>query len=191
MREAGCWLAGGFVLAGGGSTRMGRDKALLDYNGRTLLEHVAAQVRAAAGNVTVIADPARYQRLGLVVVADQRPACGPLGGIVTALSISSHDWNLIVACDMPGTDASFLEMLIRVALRAPARVDCVLPEGPGGPEPLCAVYHRDALARLRDALDRNILKMRTVVASLEAQSLAVADAGRFRNMNTPEDWAQR
>jgi len=60
----------GFVLAGGASTRMGRDKALLPFAGRTLLEHVAARVAEAAGNVTVIGPPERYGHLGLVCAAD-------------------------------------------------------------------------------------------------------------------------
>ena len=189
MREARGGPAGGFVLAGGGSTRMGRDKALLEHHGRTLLEHVAAQVRGAAGNVRIIADPVRYQHLGFVVVPDERPGCGPLGGIVTALSISNHPWNLVVACDMPEIGAPFLATLVREAAGARSGIECVVPTHPGGPEPLCAMYHRGALPKLRDALDRNILKMRAVVALLEAQPIAVAV--RFRNINTPEDWAER
>src|SRR6058998_1400393 len=92
----------GFVLVGGRSSRMGRDKACLPLQGRTLLEHVAAAVAAAAGSVTLVGSPERYQNLGFRVIADSLPGCGPLGGIHTALGASPADWNLIVACDMPG-----------------------------------------------------------------------------------------
>ena len=58
----------GFVLAGGASSRMGRDKALLPFEGRTLLQHVAGLVGRAAGSVTVVAPQERYPDLGLAVI---------------------------------------------------------------------------------------------------------------------------
>lgn len=182
--------AGGFVLAGGRSSRMGRDKALLPYLGRTMLEHVAAQVLEAAGTVAIVADPARYAHFGFPVIPDERGGCGPLGGIVAALAASTKEWNLMVACDMPQLDAPFLRNLIAAACEMPGALDCLVPLGPCGPEPLCAVYHRRSLPRLRSALDRNILKMKAVMASLDAHMVSVRDPGRFRNVNTPEDRAE-
>src|SRR5271163_1224329 len=107
------WVASGsscsgYVLAGGRSTRMGRDKALLPLGDSTLLDHVAQCVRQAAGNVTIIGPPDRYASLGYPVTADLVTNCGPLGGLYTALSITETDWNLMVACDMPGLTAHFL-----------------------------------------------------------------------------------
>src|ERR1700737_2946897 len=95
----------GFVLAGGASSRMGRDKALLAYRETTLVEYVARVVREAVGSVTLIGDPDRYRELGHKVYRDKVSGCGPLGGTHTALSVSATDWNLVVACDMPGISA--------------------------------------------------------------------------------------
>ncbi len=181
--------AAGFVLAGGQSIRMGRDKALLLLNGRTLVEHTAANVAAAAGNVTVIADPVRYAHLGLPVIADHYSGCGPLGGVITALTVTQQPWNLIVACDMPNAGRSFLEALLTAAARQPADCECVAPWGLHGVEPLCAVYHRQALAKLQSARERNLLKMQTVTASLQTTFLRIASVHHLRNINTPEDWA--
>ncbi|MEO7144809.1 MAG: NTP transferase domain-containing protein, partial [Bryobacteraceae bacterium] len=75
----------GFVLAGGLSTRMGRDKAWLPHRGTTLAAYVAGEVLRAAGSVTLVGDPAKYARLGHPVVADHVAGRGPLGGILTAL----------------------------------------------------------------------------------------------------------
>lgn len=181
--------ASGFVLAGGQSRRMGRDKAMLPAGGRTLVEHVANEVRRAAGSVTIVGDPSRYGRLGYEVIPDEQPGLGPLGGIATALGISRTAWNLVVACDMPSVDAELLiTLLARAAATHPAP-DCVVPDGPTGPEPLCAVYHIGARGKIRAAIDRNILKMRTVITILNTASVNVPDGNKFRNINTPEDWA--
>ena len=187
MCRAGRAPVGGFVLAGGGSTRMGTDKALLSRNGQTLLERAAAEVAEAAGNVTIIGDPSRYARFGWPVAPDVSPGRGPLGGIVTALALAREEWSLVIACDMPGLDRGFLGQVIEAALAAADGCECVAAQGPNGPEPLCAAYRRAALGKLRGALDRNILKMMTVLDRLEVRYLA-GDGGRFANINTPQDW---
>src|SRR5205807_1875209 len=114
----------GFVLVGGNSSRMGQDKACLPFQGKTLLEHVAAAVAEAAGSVTLVGAPERYQSLGFPIIADSRPGAGPLAGIHTALSISHADWNMIVACDMPGISAPFLKSLLAAA--AASGADCLI-----------------------------------------------------------------
>jgi molybdenum cofactor guanylyltransferase len=156
----------GFVLAGGRSSRMGRNKALLPFRGGVLIESVAGIVRQAAGEAILVGDPNLYAALGFTVVPDLYPGEGPLGGILTALRHSGASWNLMVACDMPDLTVDFLNDLFARAEGSGA--DALLPAGPSGRlEPLCAVYH----SRSRPAL------------------LDVAEAARFHNVNTPEDWA--
>jgi molybdenum cofactor guanylyltransferase len=186
--EAGPWPDGraGFVLAGGQSSRMGRDKALLPYGAVTLVEHVASQVAAAAGSATIVGGRERYGGMGYPVVQDFVPGCGPLGGITTALRISKVPWNLIVACDMPAVTAEFLRGLFEEAERRGGV--CLVPVSESGRlEPLCAVYHRDCLARLSDALNNNVLAVRDAVAGLRTVLWSAPNAGFFRNLNTPED----
>src|SRR5579863_5196781 len=127
--------ASGFVLAGGASKRMGRDKAMLPYRGTTLVQHVAQTVREAAGSVTLIGDPARLAQLGLPVFPDELPGCGPVSGIYTAVRLSETDWNLVVACDMPAVSPDNLCQLLRSTHNAER--DCVAATGSDGqPEPL-------------------------------------------------------
>src|SRR5205807_1738795 len=114
----------GFVLAGGRSSRMGRDKALLPYKSGTLMEHVAEQVLRAAGNVALIGNPSSYEHLGYPVYADRMPNNGPLGGIYTALSVSKADWNLIVACDLPRISVTQLRQVLEAANDA---AECIVP----------------------------------------------------------------
>lgn len=176
----------GFVLAGGASRRMGRDKALLPYRGTTLLEHVARLVAQAAGSVALIGDP-RYGALSYPVYPDRLPGCGPLGGIYTALSISPAAWNLVVACDMPNLSAGLLRRLLETA--AGQAANCLMAAGPAGrPEPLCAVYHRRCLPVLASALRDKRFKMKELVAELGAGTLSV-DPAALANVNTPGEWA--
>ncbi|MFN0170558.1 MAG: molybdenum cofactor guanylyltransferase [Bryobacteraceae bacterium] len=177
----------GFVMCGGLSSRMGTDKALLPFHGRTLLEQVAEQVRTAVGAVTLLGPAERYAHLGFPVIPDRQPGCGPLAGILAALESGKGDWNLIVACDMPGVSAPRLVELLRAA--SVADCDCLLPLGPTGqPEPLCAVYHSRSLPHLRLMFDSGVRKVTTALDGLHVTRHKVEDSLLFENVNTPSDW---
>jgi molybdopterin-guanine dinucleotide biosynthesis protein A len=177
----------GFVLVGGKSSRMGRDKALLPYRGRTLVEHIAATVGEAAGSVTLVGPPDRYAPLGFPVVADAVADCGPLGGILTVLTVTGAEWNLIVACDMPSLTAGFLDSLLLAAEESGG--DCLIPASPSGQlEPLCAVYHRNCLSAVRQAIQHNQRKVTDALAGVRAVQRPVSQTAWFENLNTPQDW---
>ncbi len=182
-------LRAGFVLTGGASRRMGRDKALLGWRGATLVEHVAAQVRAAAGSVTLVGSPERYHSLGLRAIPDRYPGAGPLGGIATALAGTTAEWNLVAACDMPEIDAVLLGALLARAEAAAA--DCVVPLGPGGRfEPLCAAYRRNCLEPFVELIGRGVRRMTDALAAVRTEPYPVDADERFANLNTPEDHAR-
>lgn len=178
-----------FVLVGGKSSRMGRDKALLPLKGSPLVEHIAAQARAAAGNVTLIGNPTHYTNLGYPVVPDIVSGCGPIAGIYTALSVTQANWNLILACDMPEVTAKFLARLLAHA--EAGRADAVLPAGPHGlPEPLCAAYRRHCVEPIGRALSNGVRKVTDGLAALEIDLWRVPNSHYFRNLNTPLEWAR-
>jgi phospholipid/cholesterol/gamma-HCH transport system ATP-binding protein len=173
----------GFILVGGQSSRMGRDKALLVVDGVTLLETIAATVLLAAGNVTLVGPPAKYESFGFPVIPDLVENGGPLGGIFTALSSTPADWNLIVSCDLPDLSVELLESLFARAEATGA--DCVVPQTPDGLQPLCAVYHRRCLAAVKSAVDRKMLKMQDLISELRAE---IVTAPVIKNVNTPQDF---
>lgn len=178
----------GFVLVGGTSARMGRDKALLPYGGATLAEHIAAQVEAAAGSVALVGDPERYGAMPYLLIADVHQGCGPLGGIEAALSASNARWNLVVACDMPTLTAEFLRSLLERAETCGGQ--CLAPVSPAGRvEPLCAVWDRGCLAAIGGALRRKVRRMSEALLDVRAVYWPVGEAAWFENLNTPEDWA--
>jgi molybdenum cofactor guanylyltransferase len=176
-------LAGtaGYVLVGGRSSRMGRDKARLPFRGGSLADWVAREVTAAAGSAILVGD----SELG---IADLYPGEGPLGGILTALEHSRAEWNLIVACDMPMVAAGFLRRLIEAAQQAGC--DVLAPCAPAGRlEPLCAVYRSSALQPMRARFAGGIRKVTDAFDGLRVTALKVTEVEQFQNLNTPEDWA--
>lgn len=178
----------GFVLAGGASKRMGRDKALLPFRGTTLVEHVAQNVREATGSVALIGDPDRLGHLGLPVYADQLPSCGPASGIYTALQVTETDWSLVVACDMPAVSPDILRELLRHA--ETTERNSVAATGPSGqPEPLCAVYHRRCLPALERAIRDRRVRMKDLISEIGA-SLMPVPASALVNVNTPAEWSE-
>jgi molybdenum cofactor guanylyltransferase len=179
----------GFVLTGGRSSRMGRDKALLPIDGSVLVERTAEVVRAAAGSVTLIGAPGRYSHLGLPVLPDLVPDGGPLCGLHTALKITRADWNLVVACDMPGLTVAFLGDLLAAAQQLGCA--CLGPQTDSGLHPLCAVYHRRSADAVEFAIQHKSLKMHDLLKSLGAVSWPVADASLLENVNTPLEWGTR
>jgi molybdopterin-guanine dinucleotide biosynthesis protein A len=186
---------GGYVLAGGKSSRMGRDKALLEIDGESLLVRATRLVRAVLSEPVVIASTPGYEALGLKIVADDFPGYGPLGGIATALHVSSRPWNLVIACDLPYLTKPWLEYLIERALKSEA--DAVVPMNVRGPEPLCAMYHRNAQVRIRTAVQGGMRKVTDSFANLSVEHVEpdewkafASDGVLFKNVNSPADYRE-
>lgn len=178
----------GYVLVGGKSSRMGRDKALLPFRGTPLVRSVARSVELAAGSAVLVGDPQRYGALGYPVVPDLYPGEGPLGGILSALNHTAATVNLVTACDLPELSAGFLETLLDAAEATTA--DALVPVGPSGrPEPLCAVYHRRSLDTLERAFAAGTRAIAAALQDLRIIAFPVTEPAYFQNVNTPQDWA--
>ena len=186
-------LVSGFILAGGASSRMAQDKALLQITGTELVVRAAKLLDPLVADLTVIAPAGRYDTLGLSVVPDDKAGLGPLGGIATALRKSSQPWALVVGCDLPFLTAAWLSYLISRTTASDA--DVVLPESARGLEPLCAVYHTRAWPAIRDALGRGVRKVTDGLAGLQVEIIPARETKRFdsdgwlfKNVNTPGEY---
>ena len=172
----------GFVLAGGRSSRLGRDKALLPWppnataegSSQTLLQHSIARLQRVCTTVSICANRDDLPFAG-TILPDALPGSGPLGGIVAALETSTTDWNLVLAVDLPFLPVEVLQALVTFSRQrerpgdpsSPASaspVACVLPQLDGLPQPLCGLYHRDLAPGLRSALAAGKFK---VMAALQ------------------------
>jgi molybdenum cofactor guanylyltransferase len=181
-----------FVLAGGKSSRMGRDKASLSLNGQTLLQHALRTLREISGDVCILGSRQIYADQGAPVIEDIIPECGPLGGIHAALTHTSAACNLIIAVDTPFLSASFLRFLVSRAVESNAIV--TTPEIAGYTQPLCAVYSREFLSIAEQALHAGKYKIvplfppdRTLTISENELARFAFTPEMFDNLNTPED----
>jgi molybdopterin-guanine dinucleotide biosynthesis protein A len=187
--EAAFVAANGFLLAGGRSSRMGRDKALLELGGQTMVEIALKKLRVVCRAVSLVGNTPELGRFGVPVVPDAIAGCGPLGGIVAGLESSAAEWNLFLAVDVPFVPVEVLKMLL-VASEAEGAV-CVMAEAFGQPQPLAAMYAKAALPTLRTALEDGRWK---VTAAIQAAGLVrylqFEEDDWFRNLNTPEEFAE-
>ena len=182
-----------FVLAGGRSSRMGSDKALLPFGRANLLQLALEKAGRVAANPLIVASRERYSNFG-EVVEDVIPGCGPLGGIHAALATSRTEVNLVWSVDMPLMTVDFLLWLLDVA--ATGSEHACVPEAAGRLQPLCAVYRRDALEEVEAALRSGDFKVDRLLARLPTRRIAEHEwraAGFaeeiFCNVNTPEEYA--
>jgi molybdopterin-guanine dinucleotide biosynthesis protein A len=190
----------GYVLAGGGSTRFGQDKALVEFDGKPMLARMVELLRGVTKCRKVVAVRGKYEAFGVELVEDRWPGEGPFGGIITALedaavSAGRSEWNLILSCDMPFLTREWLGFLTERAAKCETHV--VLPHSGHGPEPLCACYRTDAAGALRAAFESGVRKVTQGLQHVTTEVLDEADwkrfdsAGRlFWNMNTPADYEE-
>jgi molybdopterin-guanine dinucleotide biosynthesis protein A len=181
-----------FVLAGGKSTRMGSDKAFIEYEGRTLVARTLELAHAISSDVYIVGGRDKFAVLA-AVVEDKFHDCGPLGGIHAALRSSSRDLNLMLAVDMPFVSEVFLRYLIEEARGAPG-ASVIVPRRDGRWQPLCAVYRREfaddaeaALVAGRNRIDLLFNGPRIHTIEEKETRLAGFVGDMFFNLNTPGD----
>jgi len=182
----------GFILAGGQSSRMGTDKALLQLNGETLLARALRLVGAVCAEARIVGSVARLSGYE-AVVEDIFPNRGPLGGIHAALKSSGTELNLVLAVDLPLIEVRFLDYLVARACAGEAVV--TVPRASGGWQPLCAVYRRAfapiaeaALAQGKNKIDALFASVSTEIVDEDELAQAGFSPAMFRNLNTPVDW---
>jgi len=180
----------GVVLAGGRSSRMGHDKALIEVESRTMLDRALDKLERQCAELFVIGEPEKYGHVGPFVIADEWPGKGPLGGIATAMRYASNDRLLVIACDMPGLNDSLFDLLKAQLGHA---TDAVVPRHAGLIEPLAAAYHRSAQPVFRRCVELDVLKMSDALSQVRTNFVEVIPgqdgwpADLFRNINAPSD----
>ncbi len=168
------------VLAGGRSTRFGRDKAGELLRGRSLLQRVLDRLDGIVDEYVVVKAagqelPAIYASRPITYVEDLFPGTGPLGGLYTGLSCMAAVSAVTVACDMPLLKPALIALLRRLQ----PGYDAVVPLN-ALPEPLCAVYATSCLPAIQAQLDASSYKM---TSFLEAVNVRFVEPSEWRRLD--------
>lgn len=187
MREVSC-----AVLAGGASSRFGRDKALLQVGNQTLIQRVVDRLRGISDDVMIVGNNlGRFDDTDARLVEDLVKGAGALGGVYTAVEACRYPRVFCAACDMPFLDLN----LIRYMVLLSPDYDVVMPYVRGEPEPLHAIYGKMCARAMKAALDsgeRRIISFlpQVRVRAVGEDEIRVLDPEfrSFFNLNVPDDW---
>nr|WP_301005345.1 NTP transferase domain-containing protein [Lunatimonas sp.] len=179
-------------MIGGKSSRMGTDKSLLCYQGKTpqrehllnLLKPLCLDVYLSCNQTqtTQIRDPGK-------AITDHYPDCGPMGAILSAIAHRADCAWLVVACDLPFLSIALLKYL--VAGRDPKKQATAFREKNSGcPEPLCTIYEPSSYRRLQNEFNQGNFSPAKALVSMEVAWLELPDGGLLTNVNNPQEHAE-
>jgi molybdopterin-guanine dinucleotide biosynthesis protein A len=176
------------ILAGGKSSRMGVNKAVLPFRGKPMIHAVIEAVRPLATEIILVSDDATpYASLGLRTVPDVYRGRGPLGGLHAALRASRTEETFLLSCDIPRVSIHLLRYIADHPSVAPARV----PELCGRVHPLCGVYDARCLPEIDRLIAADRLAMAALLDAVGAAAIPIHpglpwyDPGMLVNINDP------
>ncbi|MEO1402721.1 MAG: molybdenum cofactor guanylyltransferase [Cyanobacteria bacterium J06635_1] len=194
------------ILAGGHSTRMGQDKALLTLAGKSLLQRTCEIALECTPDTFVVTPwPQRYQavipfpaqlltEIVMATAAHSQRSQGPMVGFAQGLRQLNQrgikaDWVLLLACDLPGLEGAVLRQWQAQLGRLPKAAIAALPHSSKGWEPLCGFYRRTVLADLEGAIEQGTRSFQRWLATASIARLT-APPSMIVNCNTPQQWQQ-
>lgn len=179
------------ILAGGKSSRMGRNKPLAMIGGERLIERAARTVSSLFDSLIVVTNSDLGVEIrGVYFVRDIVPFQGPLGGLQAGLAASDTEDNFVLACDMPFVTRELIEYIWSLRREA----DAVLPKTEKGIEPLCAAYSKSCLPAVNKAMKEGTRRIITVIESVSTRIVGPNELAKipgidraFLNINTETD----
>jgi molybdopterin-guanine dinucleotide biosynthesis protein A len=184
----------GIVLAGGKSSRMGRNKAFLEWQGQLLIER-SLQVLGTIFSEIIIStnSPELYESYGVKTVQDIYAEQGPLGGLHACLREAQKDYSFFVACDMPFLDPEVIRFLADLT----GKESVIVPDVAGGLHPLHAFYHKNCLPIIEKKLETKRLKLIELFQECTVRYVREEElkgfpqiSQTFSNINTPQEWLE-
>jgi len=170
------------VLAGGKSRRMKRNKALLPVPEGTLIERIIGQLKDRFDEIIIsVSEEKDFRFLPYKLVKDEKPGQGPMMGIKSSLSSSSHQKNFVTACDIPNISISFLEKMINEAAQHEMVIAC---SSNHRKEPLFGIYSKSVLPVVDDLLKSGVFSLIPLFERCRTKELEIPDSSWFKNLNT-------
>lgn len=176
------------ILAGGKSTRMGTDKALIKIEDKSLLEKAIDICDPVCSSILISSNNPAHGKFGYPVVADEIKDCGPIGGIYSCLKKSVTEWNFIISVDTPFVTSDFILFLTTQT----GNFDAVVPVHFSDKEPLIALYNKNCLPVIEKQISMQQFKIHHLINQINTNYLNAGEwvennAHFFSNLNRPED----
>ena len=182
------------ILAGGKSSRLGREKHAEVIAGKSLIERVISRLQPLSTEILLVISQSQseisFSLPEVKTLVDIYPRKGSLGGIYTGLVNSTHTNNIVVACDMPFLNPDLLGYMIDLS----PDFDIVIPRIGTELEPLHAVYSKNCIAPMKDLIERGHFKIDRFFDSVKVRYIEEKELNRldpehmsFFNINTQED----
>ncbi len=176
------------VMAGGKSSRMGQDKALMAFGGySTLAEYQYRKLEPLFARVWLSAKSDKFP-FDAPLIRDRHAIASPLGALASILETIERDEVFLLSVDMPGIDAQLIARL-RAAARSHPDAQAIVSRSPSGREPLCAIYRPSALEPITAMLHANNHRLNDLLDRLKVIDLVCKRQEIFLNLNTPDAYA--
>ena len=179
----------GVILAGGKSKRMGLDKSLLEFKGKTLIQRIIDEHNKLVENVFVIGKETGTLQ-NAIGVKDNIENIGPIGGLYTAMSEIKANWYLISPCDMPFLNHSDLKVILNEVKNSSH--EAIIAESEKGLEPLVAAYNSSVLPVLKKNIENGNYAIRSLFKKINTKLLKfnaqIFEKDIFFNINYPDDY---
>ncbi|GAB5417698.1 MAG: molybdenum cofactor guanylyltransferase [Crocinitomicaceae bacterium] len=178
----------GIILAGGRSSRMGEDKALLQIDGKPMIQHVSDVLRELCDEVIIASSNEKHAQYGDLMVKDSAKDIGPLAGIQAGLLAAKNERSFVLSCDTPFVTKEILEALAEHF----EGEQITLPSSQGRLQPLIAIYGKEVLTTIASNLERNehSLMQLQKICSAKVIHFDESESKAFENINTPSEWKQ-
>lgn len=171
------------ILAGGKSTRMGKDKGLLIYKKKYFIQHILEATMPLAEEIIIVANQLQYQQFGYKVYSDIFKEKGPLAGIYTGLYYSKNNFNIVLSCDIPFVGTSLLKFLIHKS----KNYEVTIPFHQDKIHALIGIYQKKCISILLHELKQEQRKIKVALEKLKVNIIGsdLFSDKNFININTP------
>lgn len=175
------------ILAGGKSSRMGTDKALLKYKGKTFVQIIYDNLKYICSDVIISSNNSEVKIEGVKTVEDEFKNIGPMGGLYTCLKHSKTDYSFVVSVDTPFISA---KLLSKIASQSGGYEVTVVEENKKV-HPLIGVYHKSVITLLKSEIAAEKYKIMQMIKKTKHQIISVNDRykNELFNINSPDDFA--
>jgi len=177
----------GIILAGGKSTRMGRDKGFMLWKDKPFVQHSIDALSPLVNDIIIVSDRTEYDIFGFKRIPDNIVEAGPLSGLYSGLMESNTELNLILSCDVPLISSTVLEKVVAAYDTGVAAVVCAADDRI---MPLVALYHKNCYQVCKSLLDygeRRMMRLLDKLPSTRFVLLEENEAKNVININSPED----